>query len=296
VANLLKQYQLEKPIWVAETGISSFATSPITPAYSSTDEQAADVWRRLCLLWAKGAQVVFWHTGWSNGDLGGWGEFGLINVQGRKKKSFHAYRLLTEKVGRFSAVGLVQQGEVTDDNTVGGSGVWVVYFVVEGRNKWVMWSPDRRPYTLEGLKTDYFTVTQVVPTLLLQSGDSAVFSVQTYSPNNGTFLFGELPPLPILVEEIASSAVPIVNPQLSLALYPNPAEEVALVRIVADTPLPFRLEVCDVLQRKVFDHTVERSAAGEQTVRIDLSGWPVGVYLCRLSAGPWSAVRILVKK
>lgn len=87
VKTILQNYGLNKPMWITEIGISSMNVSPITPTYSSNDEQAADVWRRLCLLWAKGAEVVFWHRGWINGDLSGWGEFGIIDVWGKSGDS-----------------------------------------------------------------------------------------------------------------------------------------------------------------------------------------------------------------
>ncbi|MDQ6963521.1 MAG: hypothetical protein Q9M13_01225, partial [Mariprofundales bacterium] len=102
------------PIWVTETSISSVNQSPITPTYSSEDQQAADVFRRLCLLWAKGAEVVMWHSNWSSPDLNGWGEFGLLNSLGKKKKAFHSYKLLNERVTNFTNVTALQYGNITD--------------------------------------------------------------------------------------------------------------------------------------------------------------------------------------
>ncbi len=48
-----------KPVWLTESSVSSTYT-PITPLYTSVDEQAADVWRRSCLAWSKGIDLYFW--------------------------------------------------------------------------------------------------------------------------------------------------------------------------------------------------------------------------------------------
>lgn len=283
VRAILQQYQLNKPIWVTETSISSSNRSPITPAYSSPDEQAADVWRRHCLLWAKGAEVVLWHTGWSNGDLSGWGEFGLLNVQGRKKKAFHAYRLLNERISAFSAVHLERQGLITDDNTSGSAGIWAVRFVVNGRNKWVLWSPDRQPYTLRGIQAQRISVTTTVPVALLNNGDSAVFQVHTYDVVQGEHLFADLTQTPLLVEEMGSVAASEPLQVVSdLRLSPNPAQDFVVLRYMLHQPATTRVLVYDALGRQVHSDAMNEPRVGEQQSILNLAAWSPGMYCCRI--------------
>ena len=201
VKTIMSAYGLSnRPIWITETSISSLNRSTITPAYSSTDEQAADVWRRLTLLWSKGAQVVFWHANWSSGGGNSWEEFGLISNSGVKKKSYHAYTLLVEKIASFSEVKILQYGTVTDNNTSGGDGRWAIEFKVKGAPKWVLWSPNRQSYTLSGISTNRIIVTRVVPTQVSTNGEIASFQRDTLEVTAGSYTFNQLTSLPVLVE------------------------------------------------------------------------------------------------
>lgn len=201
VKTIMSTYGLSnRPIWITETSISSVNRSPITPAYSSADEQAADVWRRLTLLWSKGAQVVFWHANWSSGDLNSWGEFGLINTTGMKKKSFHAYTLLMGKIAGFSQVKALQYGTITDNNTTGGDGRWALEFNVKGTPKWVLWSPNRQTYTLNGITANRIIMTRVVPSQISTNGEIASFQRDTLDVVAGSYTFTQLTGHPVLVE------------------------------------------------------------------------------------------------
>lgn len=111
-------YQL-KPVWLTESSVSSTFT-PITPFYTSIDEQAADVWRRSCLAWSKGIDLYFWHSMWSSGPPSEWQEFGLADHFGTKKKSFHSYNLLAGELLDFSSAELISHGVINDDNASGG--------------------------------------------------------------------------------------------------------------------------------------------------------------------------------
>ena len=214
-----------KPIWITETSISSVDSSPITPDYSSVDEQAADVWRRLSLLWAKGAEVVFWHSHWSSGDLTGWGEFGLLDHWGNKKKSFHSYRLLMDKVANFSSVSALTYGNITNDNDSGGNGTWAIEFVVDGQKKWLLWSPDNQPYTINNISTNQISVTDVVPGYISPSGDSASFNTSILSVSGTSYTFNNLTSLPILVEEFTTNSTSENNDnEVDIIIFPNPAD------------------------------------------------------------------------
>lgn len=289
VKSILSQFGLNKPIWITETAISSFNISSITPSYSSVDEQAADVWRRLCLLWAKGAEVVLWHSNWSSGDLNGWGEFGLISNHGIKKKSFHSYKLLNEKISDFSSVNLVSIGLVTNNNTTGGNGVWVIHFVVNNENKWVMWSPDNQPYTLIGLTNNSIKVTQVVPNQLFHGGDSAVFISNTYSVNGNSYSFNQLPRLPILVEETNTTDIleKEKSEDITLLVYPNPAQKI--ISIQTNQQLKnAEVNVFNLIGERIFNL---KSFSGNQ-LNIALNNYANGIYFITINHNK----RLLTKK
>ncbi len=294
VQTILQQYGLQKPIWITETSVSSSNVSPITPRYASADEQAADVWRRLCLLWAKGAEVVLWHSGWSSGNLNNWGEFGILNNNGLKKKSFHAYKLLNEKIARFSTVQWLSTGEVTDNNNVGGNGVWGMRFVVDGANKWVLWSPDNQPYTLTGIHTPAVRVTHVVPSQLLNTGDSAVFQSYTLSADAGVCFFGTLSSLPVLVEEVAVSHLAEQEPTGDAHIYPNPARTSFTAAITLANAASVIIDVSDAAGRSVHRVGLGRLYSGSHTLDVELPYLPFGVYYCKVFLDDRMIVRKLV--
>lgn len=292
IQTILQQYGLQKPVWITETSVSSFNISPITPRYSSADEQAADVWRRICLLWAKGAEVVLWHSGWSNGNLSSWGEFGILSSNGLKKKSFHAYKLLNEKIARFSAVQWLSAGEVTDNNNAGGNGAWAIRFVVDGAQKWVLWSPNNQPYTLTGIHAPIVKVTHVVPIQLLQAGDSAVFHTYTLSADAGACLFNSLSSLPVLVEEVAVSHLAEPSPVGYAHIYPNPASTSFTAAINLYDATSVFIDILDAMGRSVHRVRSGRLSPGSHELDIELPGLSSGVYYCKVFLGE----RIIIKK
>ncbi len=194
------------PIWVTETGISSRAYTPITPAYSSPDGQAADVWRRLALLYGKGASLVAWHSFFSvNGAPGAdtWDQFGLLDHTGKKKKSWHSMKLLISRLEGFKKASLIAAGRATNSNLEGGEGTWVVRFAcADGLTRHVMWSPDEQAYTLSGLaEGQQLSITKVVPSVISTDGHSATFDNQVITTTGGEHAF-TLADTPILVEPV----------------------------------------------------------------------------------------------
>jgi hypothetical protein len=66
------------PIWISECSSSSVPGNPQTVVpYASDDQQAADVWRRSCLLFGKGATAWCWHSLYS-GPSGNFANQGLL--------------------------------------------------------------------------------------------------------------------------------------------------------------------------------------------------------------------------
>lgn len=205
--------------------------SNIKPSYPSPDEQAADVWRRFCLLWGKGADVVLGRSNWSSNDINAWGEFGLVSIR-EMKKSFHSFKILNEKISDFTSASILSTGLVTDNNTNGGAGVWVIHFVVNNASKWVIWSPDNQPYTLSGISTNYLNITEVLPNQLFNGGDSAVFVSNTYAVSGNSYTFDQLTSLPILVEEdtYTSTAENQELNHFNIFIYPNPSNNYIVLR------------------------------------------------------------------
>ena len=211
------------PIWVTETAqASAIINANINPAYASVDGQAADTWRRLCLLFGKGAQTVFWHSYWDNaGDTSGFRNMGFANsATNVKKKAWHSFKLLTQKVEGFTSATLVSTGTVTDDNVTGGNGAWVVKFTfADGTQRWAAWSPNNQGTTLTGLtNVASVNVTTVVPATLSADGNTPTWTTSTRTVSNGSVAL-TLADAPVLIE-IASTVVvppPSVAPTISSA-------------------------------------------------------------------------------
>lgn len=253
------------PIWITETGISSRTNTPITPRYSTPDSQAADVWRRLALLYGKGAQLVAWHNFYSTAHPPGadaFDQFGLLDELGRKKKSWHAMKLLIGKLEGFRDAQLLALGRVTDDNLDGGEGRWVVQFTcADGVRRWVLWSPTGESWTLTGLSSNHtYQVTHVVPASISPDGHTATFTTSTFKPATGahTLALGDFP---ILVEP------PKAPDGLSLRIAPHPVAGVEM-RWSADLDEATRLETSPTLASPVWtnvppEHLALSLAGGE---------------------------------
>ena len=175
------------PIWVTECSSPSASNNPaFTVPYASEDQQAADVWRRSCLLFGKGVTTWFWHSLYS-GPGGGFANDGLLTPgaatpSGQKKKSWHAFKLLVEKIEGFQNSTLLQLGNATTSNTNGGDGQWAVQFDwADGTRRFVVWSGTNLNYTLTNLDTNAapYRITTVVPATLSSDGETATFAITT---------------------------------------------------------------------------------------------------------------------
>lgn len=278
-----------KEIWITETSISSENISPITPDYSSEDEQAADVWRRFSLLWAKGARVVFWHSFWSSGVSTDWGEFGLLNSNGIKKKSFHSFKLLMDKVTGFTQISLNETGTVSNDNTTGGDGVWVVQYTVDDESKWVIWSPNNQSYTLTNIATPTIKVTHVVPTSLEQNGNSANFETGNFNTTDGEFNFDNLSSLPVLVEEQDNTGFNSKPEMQNIVIFPNPAKEE--ININSRGKQIKKIMISDITGKRIIEKTNI-----EQKETINITGFKSGVYIITIQTSAKTYTKQIIKK
>ena len=206
------------PIWVTETAQASvLASANFNPAYASVDGQAADVWRRLCVLFGKGVQTVFWHSYWTGGnDTSGFQNMGLVTAStGVRKKSWHAFKLLNQKIEGFTSATLVATGVTNDDNVTGGSGAWVVRFdFADGTKRWVAWSPDNQGYNLTGLTgVASVNLTTVVPATISTDGTTVTWTTSTRTVSGGSVAL-TLADAPVLLEVATTAATaPAISTQ-----------------------------------------------------------------------------------
>ncbi len=229
------------PIWVTESSISSGTQTSITPSYSSIDGQAADVWRRSCLLFSKGALNFNWHGHYSNGATSsgdGFAEFGLLTSSGNiKKKSWHSFKLLVQKIEGFTAARLLSSGTITDDNTSGGAGTWVVEFTFSGgTKKYVAWSPNAQSYSLTGLtRQASATLTTVVPASVTTDGNTPTWTTSSRAITNATLAL-TLADAPILIETSTASLPDIATQPTAQIVTSGSA---ATFTVVASGTAPF---------------------------------------------------------
>ncbi len=295
-----KSFGLEsKPIWLTESSISSNSSTmtSITPAYSSIDEQAADVWRRSCLAWGKGVELFFWHGLWSSAPPAEWQEFGLVDSRGVKKKSFYSYRMLADRMLDFTSAELVSAGTVTDDNAHGGDGVWVVKFTVNGAPLWVMWSPDGKSHTLTGIGTGKIKVTKVVPSTVSANGETATFDGTTAAVSGGSATIA-LTGMPVLVEELAATSVKDgASSPFAFALEqnrPNPFNPVTTIGFSLPAAGKVTLRIFDVLGREAGTLTDRVYPAGRHEVAFDGSALASGLYFYRIESGSFRDTKKLM--
>ncbi len=287
----------EKPFWITECSISSDSTTNITPRYSSIDEQAADVWRRSAVLFAYGVTKFFWHPLWS-GPRRPWIDFGLLDKNGKKKKSFYSYQLLIQEVDTFKTAEALSFGEVTNDNENGGNGIWAVkYNFSDGNSKWVLWSPDNQSYTLSLPQYAQVEVTQTVPVSISADGEQATFRRDTLQVVNGKLTF-QLNEFPILVKGLSSTDIRenLSLPQMFKLCqnYPNPFNPATNINFTIAANSNVRLSVFNLLGQKVATIVDKPLTAGKYHVTFNGSGLPSGIYYYKLQAGNFSETKEMI--
>ena len=296
----------EKPFWVTECSISSDSTTNITPRYSSIDEQAADVWRRSAVLFAYGVEKFFWHPLWS-GSRRPWIAFGLLDKNGKKKKSFYSYQLLIQEVDTFKTAEALSFGEVTNDNKHGGDGTWVVkYDFSDGNSKWVLWSPDNRSYTLSLPQYERVEVTQTVPVFISADGEKAIFKRDTLQVVNGELSFN-LNNFPILVKGLSPTNISknLNRPQTFKLYqnYPNPFNASTQISYQLPISSTVTLTIYNIFGQKVRMWILQKQAAGKHSIIWDgtnSSGAKVssGIYFCKVKStcGSSKVIKLLFLK
>lgn len=243
------------------------------------------MWRRSTIEWAKGINTFFWHSGWSSGPPSEWAEFGLLNHPGIKKKSYHSFKLLAEKISGFTTAEILSIGVIDDNNTssTGGNGVWVMKFVVNGENKYVMWSRNNQTYQLTPASDTKYFITHTVPSSISDDGETAVFlkySVYVNASNSCTF---NLSTLPILVEEDIITSVPFLTEENVFAekevvkIFPVPANSYIEFRNKLNAS--FNVDLFDVLGRLIQSLKLEPW----ENKKISSFGFSKGIYIYKIS-------------
>jgi hypothetical protein len=209
--SVLAEFNLTNmPVWITECSSASVSNNPnFTVPYASEDQQAADVWRRSCVLFGKGATTWFWHSLYS-GPSGGFANCGLLTpgaAGGQKKKSWHSFKLLVEKIEGFQSATALSIDSNQNNNTNGGGGQWAVQFDwSDGTRRYVVWSGTNLNYTLTNLDTNAapYRITTVVPATLSSDGETATFTITT-NALAGTSLALTGTNLPVVVESTLSA-------------------------------------------------------------------------------------------
>jgi len=116
-----------------------------------------------------------------------WAEFGILDHTGRKKKSYHSFKFLSEKILDFSTASIVSQGVTVDDNysATGGNGAWVMKFLVNGENQYVMWSRDNQTFQLTPTTNTKYRITNVVPSFISLDGETVLYTVDSVDVTQG---------------------------------------------------------------------------------------------------------------
>lgn len=268
-------------VWITESSVSSVNDS-ISPSYVSVDEQAADVWRRIAIAWAKGINTFIWHGCWSSGMPSEWAEFGLLDQTGKKKKAYHAFKMLSEKLTGFSSAYPASEGIAIDDNAspTGGNGIWVMKFVVNGQNRYVMWSRNNLSYQVNPSADRLYRFTQVVPVSISPDGETVVFETDSIIVPGGNSYDFSLSPWPIYVEEenLFNTNEGVVS-NFDVEIYPNPSK--TCVNFINNSPEALEISVYDIKGACVQSFKINPH---EKSV-FDVSTRPKGVYSYIISNG-----------
>jgi hypothetical protein len=82
---------------------------------------------------------------------------------------------------------------------------------------------------------------------------------------------------------------------LRFAVHPNPCREAVTLRYRLETDNEVTIELFDPLGRRRLRRTEGCQRPGDHEVRLDLCELPSGISLCRIQAGPSSAIRAVLR-
>ncbi|MCW1930661.1 MAG: hypothetical protein KIH62_005150 [Candidatus Kerfeldbacteria bacterium] len=143
----------DKLFWQTETGTSSDPTNTTRTNYpNSTDQQAADIFRRAMLAYDAGDEVIMWHTYIGNDDDGeAFRYFGVVNEDMSKQPAYYTVQLLTDEITKFT--------QITRDETASDQFVYDIERP-NGSHAYVAWDAQTSTMTVP---SDVSEMTSVVP-------------------------------------------------------------------------------------------------------------------------------------
>jgi hypothetical protein len=138
-----------------------------------------------------------------------------------------------------------------------------------------------KPVGLEYLGDDFKVIILSVPLYYLDSLDAKklveLVANEKFKPDVG--IQNDLPP---------------VNSSLHLRTFPNPTDGETTLQFYLPEKSLVRFTVFDILGNEVFQGLKGYMETGLQTIELDLTGFPAGVYVGRLSAGDKSGSAIMI--
>jgi hypothetical protein len=184
------------------------------------------------VLFGRGASVWFWHSLFSSTNNSGFAYQGLLtpigaNPPAQKKKSWHAFKLLVQKIEGFQTATGISTFTNQTDNLSGGGGQWAVKFDwSDGTRRYVVWSGTNLNYTLTNLDTNAapYRVTTVVPATLSSDNETATFTITT-NALTGSSLALTGTNLPVVVESTLSLFQIWANTRIPNASLRNQADD-----------------------------------------------------------------------
>lgn len=300
VRKLLNDNQLSYiPIWVTETGISSEQTS-ISPEYSSEDAQAADIWRRITLLWGKGAELVNWHTFRSSEEpKNNWRNFGILDKHSGRKKSFFAFQLLAQEIGSFVKATILSSGKSTDDNQSGGNGIWVIQFTMPDSSfKWVLWSPDHQTYSLKVFPFENIVKKITIPKEISADANSAIFDTALVSASSGSVLL-QLTEIPILVKGSCLHHEEKITEEnqtrtILYSNYPNPCRDKTIICFELKKRESVNIVLFDILGQELETIFNGELDSGPHKMILNAGKYPIGYYFYQMKTDDFSQQRRMI--
>ncbi len=116
-------------------------------------------------------------------------------------------------------------------------------------------------------------------------------------PNGTVDISNNAPGCNSVTEVIEACIVTVeeISPPQSFSIFPNPANDRLTVQLMLENPEPVRITLLNAAGQRMALIADEQPKAGEYGTEIDISTWPVGVYLCKVQAGQETRIQKIIK-
>ncbi len=174
---VLDKHNINKPIWVTETGTCSDEGSQISPGGNEL-LQAQHAVKRLAIYAAKGAEKVFWYSYGPHSPNDLFNGCELVDHSG-PKPAYYNFKLMVDKVGHYNSVKKIR-----------GDNVWLFEFTNDNNKVYIAWA--RAPETIDFRQ--YINKPEVLVTHIIEDS-STTHDTETLTVNSI-----ELTESPIIIE------------------------------------------------------------------------------------------------